>query len=118
MAEKKEMSYVVAVSNAIEGKLDEETIAKLVKLKASLEKRSASKSGKPTKAQIANAELAEKIVGVMEPAVEYAIADVRELVPELAKAPSQKIAPLMKILEKAGKVVKTEAKGKVSYHLS
>ena len=118
MANTKEMSYVVAVSNAIEGKLDEATIDKLTKLKASLEKRSASKSGKPTKAQLANAELAEKIVEAMEPAVEYTIADIRGLVPELAKANSQKIAPLMKRLAEAGKVVKTEVKGKVSYHLA
>lgn len=116
MAEKK-MSYVVAVGHAIDGELTPEVIERLTALKASLEKRNA-KSGKPTKAQIANAALAEQIGNAMESGVQYGMDDIRALIPELAKATSQKISPLMKRLVEAGKVVKTEVKGKAVYSLA
>ena len=114
MAEKK-MSYAVAVESAINGELTPEVIERLTALKASLAKRS-QRSGKPTKAQIANEALAEQVFAAMESGVDYTIADIRSLVPELETASVQKIAPLMKRL--GDKVVKAEVKGKAVYHLA
>jgi len=114
----KKMSYVVAVENAINGELNEEVIARLGDLKASLEKRASYKHSGPTKAQKANAELAEKIFEAMSADVVYATNDIKELVPELAEASSQKITALMKQLVTSERVKSEKVKGKANYSLA
>ena len=52
----KTMTYAQAIDNAINGTLTEEVIERLTALKAQLDKRN-SGSRKPTKAQLANADL-------------------------------------------------------------
>ena len=112
----KKISYVVALNTVITGgEITDEIRERLEALKASLEKRNTRKAG-PTKAQKANAELAEKIFDAMEPDVVYATADIGKLVPELDGASSQKISALMKKLVLAERV-KTE-KVKNTSHLA
>ena len=114
----KKMSYAVAVENAINGTLTDEVIERLGELKVSLEKRASRKSEGPTKAQKANAELAEKIVAAMESGVNYGSAEIAGLVPELEGATPQKISPLMKGLVASGRVNVEKVKGKASYTLA
>lgn len=83
-----------------------------------LAKRKTSKTEgerKPSKAQKANMDMADKIYAAMAPDTVYANADFKGLVPELAEASSQKITALLNILIKADKVVRHEDKRKVSY---
>jgi len=112
------MTYVMAVENAINGNLDPVTIEKLTKLKASLEKRNASKSGKPTKAQVANAEIGESVLSAMEFGVDYTTAEIGKLVPALEGANPQKIAPIMAKLVKSERVTCEKVKGKNVYRLA
>lgn len=91
---------------------------KLEALKTSLEKRNSSKSGKPTKVQIANAEIGASVVSAMESGVDYTIADIKGLVPALADANPQKVSPIMRKLTEGGKVEAVKVKGKVAYHLA
>ena len=113
----KKMSYVTAVATVLEGgEITEEVRERLEALKASLEKRASRKSEGPTKAQKANAELAEKVFGAMQSDVVYTNADIAGLVPELEGATPQKISPLMKILGE--RVIAEKVKGKATYRLA
>jgi len=114
----KKMSYVVAVEKAIAGEMTEEVVERLEALKVSLEKRGAHKHEGPTKAQKANAELAEKIFSAMTEGESYDTDGIRGLVEELAEATPQKISPLMKSLVSAGRVSVEKVKGKNSYRLA
>lgn len=114
----KKMSYSVAVANAIEGKLDAETVETLGRLKVSLDKRNSNHSGKPTKAQIANAEIGETIANSLNPNESYGIAEIKSLVPALADANPQKIAPIMRKLVDSGRVTCEKVKGKNVYRLA
>ena len=114
----KKISYVVALDTVITGgEITDEIRERLEALKTSLEKRNTRKAG-PTKAQKANAELAEKIFDAMEPDVVYATADIGKLVPELAEASSQKISALMKKLVTAERVTSEKVKGKATYKVA
>lgn len=48
----------------------------------------------------------------------YTCTEVIKLVPELNEFSTQKIAPLMRQLENAGKVAREEVKGKTLFHLA
>lgn len=111
------MSYEKAVENVLNGSpVEGELREVLEKLKVSLGKRNASKSGKPSKAQKENADLAERIYEAMEPGVIYEHGDICSLLDELANATPQKVSPLMKSLE--GRVVIGKNKGKNTYTLA
>ncbi len=115
----KKMSYVSAVDAVLNGApIEGEVAERLEALKASLEKRASRKPAGPTKAQRANAELAEAIFGAMEDGVVYATADIAGLVPALEGANPQKITPLMKGLVTSGRVVGEKVKGKATYRLA
>ena len=114
----KKMSYVVAVENAINGKLDEETVERLGALKVSLEKRASHKPNGPTKAQRERAEVAEKVAEAMVAGEGYGSAQIAELVPELNGASSQKVTGVMKGLVAAGTVKSEKVKGKTVYTLA
>ena len=113
------ITNVSALSAVLNGEeITPEIREKLEAMKASFEKRKATKRVGPTKAQIANAALAEQIAEAMEADVVYATADIAALVPELNGASSQKISPLMKKLVEAGKVTSEKVKGKATYKLA
>ena len=113
----KKMSYVSAIDVVLAGgEMTDEVKERLEALKASLEKRNASNAGKPTKAQVANLALAEKVAEAMTVGVDYTIADIKALVPELADANPQKVCPLMKKL--GNRIMTDKVKGKAVYRLA
>ena len=119
MANTNKISYVSVINDVLNGvELDAERIEKLEALKASLEKRASRKPNGPTKAQKANAELAEKIAEAMVADEVYDTNGIKGLVPELTEASSQKVTALMKILVTAERVVAEKVKGKANYHLA
>lgn len=110
------MTYVDALNAVINGdEMTEQVIEKLTALRDSVAKRNAHKSGKPTKAQVANAELGEGIVEAMEGGVDYTCTDIGKLMGGLS---SQKISPIMKRLETEGRVTSEKVKGKMVYRLA
>lgn len=115
----KKMSYVSAVDAVLNGApIEGEVAERLEALKASLEKRASRKPNGPTKAQKANAELAEAIFGAMVDGEVYGTSDIAGLVPALEGANPQKITPLMKSLVASGRVVAEKVKGKATYHIA
>ena len=110
----KKMSYANAIEAVLNGQeITDEVRERLEALKVSLEKR-----GSRTKAQKANAELAEHIYSAMDVEVVYSTADICDLLPELEGATPQKISPLMKGLVASGRVVAEKVKGKATYRLA
>lgn len=113
------ITNVSALSAVLNGEeITPEIREKLENMKASYEKRKATKRVGPTKVQIANQALIEQIAEAMVADVTYTITDIGGLVADLNGASSQKIAPLMKKLVEAGKVTCTKVKGKVTYTLA
>ncbi len=112
------VTYVSVLDKVVEGvALTSEEIEKVVALRDSIAKRNATKSTKPTKTQVENANLAKEILTAMDKGVSYSIADLRHDVISIADMSSQKIAPLMKTLIEQGKVASETIKGKIYYHL-
>lgn len=114
----KKMSYNVALTEAIEGRLSAEGAERLTALREQLAKRNSTKSGKPTKAQIANAEIGEAVIAAMESGASYTIADVRSIVPALAEANPQKVSPILRKLRDAGRLTEATVKGKKVYSIA
>ena len=114
----KKMSYATAITEAIEGRLSAEGVERLEALRESLAKRNSRKSGKPTKAQIANAELGEAIVSAMEAGQVYTISGIKGIVPALADASPQKIGPICRKLVEAGTLTTENVKGRPVYSLA
>lgn len=114
----KKISYVVALDAVLTGaEITDEVRERLEALKVSLEKRNARKAG-PTKAQKANAELAEKIFAAMEPEVVYTTPEIGALIPELEGASSQKISALVRKLVQSERVTSAKVKGKAVYQVA
>lgn len=84
----------------------EEVVATLEKMVEQLDKRKNYKSDKPTKAQVANAELADKVAEFVAEKGAVTCAEVEEAF----GLSNQKASA---ILNRSGKFVKTPAKGKV-----
>ena len=114
------LTYVSALTTAIENPsaLTSDEIEKLSALRASLEKRNATKSHKPTKTQVQNENYSQDIMRSLVKGVQYSIADIRHEVESLCDASSQKIAPIMNKLVESGKVTKEVVKGKALYSLA
>lgn len=77
---------------------------------------------KPTKTQQENEKhkvlICEFLANKPEEKKGYTCTEVIKLVPELNEFSTQKIAPLMRQLENAGKVEREEVKGKTLFHLA
>ena len=115
----KKMSYAVAVDTVLKGEeITDEVRERLEALKVSLEKRASRKSEGPTKAQKANAELANRIAEAMVAGTVYDTEGIKGLVEELANATPQKVSPLMKHLVVEGRVTFEKVKGKATYTLA
>lgn len=115
----KKMSYANAVEAVLNGQeITDEVRERLEALKVSLEKRGTRKAVGPTKAQKANAELAERIFSAMNADEVYDTDGIRGLVEELATATPQKISPLMKGLVNSGRVTSEKVKGKATYRVA
>ncbi|MBQ7908341.1 MAG: hypothetical protein IJ311_02445 [Elusimicrobiaceae bacterium] len=88
----------------------EEVAAKISKEIEQLSKKSAG-SGKLTKAQEANAVLAEEMLNWMEPGHPYTITELSKNCPAVLGANPQKIRPLLSGLIQSKVVERTEGKG-------
>lgn len=118
------MTYVNAINHAIEslsGKSMDETtriqsIEKLIALSQQLEKRNASKSGKPTKKQAENSEVKDTILSKLSSTEGKQCGTIAA---EIGIS-GQKCSALLTQLVKTGEVIKTEGvkiegvKGKVT----
>jgi methionyl-tRNA formyltransferase len=80
-----------------------------------LEKKNSSRSTKPTKAQIANSEIADEIYNAMEDGKSYTVTDVKAIVPALAEANPQKVTALLTKLRKEIRVSREVVKGKAFF---
>jgi hypothetical protein len=107
--------------NIAEVKADPELVAFIEHEKELLARKNASTSNgprKPTKTQIANAEIGEAVASAMVAGQVYTIADVSALVPALEGATPQKVGPIMRRLRDAGRLTEDKVKGKVVYALA
>jgi predicted transcriptional regulator len=82
---------------------------------AQLDKKSTSKSDKPTATQKANAELKDKILAEMEEGKSYTISDMLKALPSCADLSNQKVSAVMKQMVEAGLVVRSEDKRKAYF---
>ena len=82
---------------------------------AQLDKKSASKSDKPTATQKANAELKDKILAEMEEGKAYTISDMLKALSSCAELSNQKVSAVMKQMVEAGLVVRSEDKRKAYF---
>lgn len=84
--------------------------------------RKNSSDKKPTKTQQENEKykvlICDFLANKPEEKKGYTCTEVIKLVPELNEFNTQKIAPLMRQLENAGKVAREEVKGKTLFHLA
>lgn len=99
---------LVNQSNHPDKALVAEKIAKEIE---QLSKKSASGSGKLTKAQEANLALAQEVLAWMEANHPYSIADLSKNCPAILGATPQKIRPLLSGLIQTKAVERTEGKG-------
>ena len=113
------MTNVKALTYALENcELPAEVVEKFEAMKASFEKRAASKSGKPTKAQLEAMAVAEKVAEAMTFGEVYEWKGIAELLPDGEKRTAQRVTALMKRLIDSGRVTKAEVKGKMTYTLA
>lgn len=80
-----------------------------------LEKKNASRSNKPTKNQLANAELMNVIYDAMEDGKAYTVSEIHKMIPALAEFSGNKVSALVRGLRLDGRVVRTEVKGKAYF---
>lgn len=102
-----------------------EVVAKLEAIKASIEKKSASKSTKPTANQLANEAIKQTILDTLATCDEpVTIADLKTLSDEIGKYETSKLSQLLRQLYKSElcggepKVVRSEVKGKAYFSLA
>lgn len=82
---------------------------------AQLDKKSASKSDKPTATQKANAELKDKILAEMEADKAYTISEMLKALPSCVDLSNQKVSAVMKQMVEAGLVARSEDKRKAYF---
>ena len=107
------MTYVKALNYVLENcTLPEDVTERLEALRAQTEKRHTS-DGKPTKAQTENTELANQLYELMLAKTgKRTVSEWMNLDETFGDMSNQKVSALMRILEKAGKVLKTAEKRK------
>lgn len=80
-----------------------------------LEKKNASRSTKPTKAQAENANLAEKVLASIETGKAYTISEIQKTVPALTDLSNQRVTAIVRSLVRMGTVTRSEVKGKAYF---
>lgn len=110
------MTNVKALSYVLDNcDLPDEVAEKVKAMKASFEKRNASKAGKPSKKATENAAIGERVIAAMVAGENYDTNGIKALIDADELTP-QKITAVMKAL--GDRVVTEKVKGKVSYHLA
>ena len=114
MADK--MTNVKALAYVLENcDLPDEISEKVKAMKASYEKRNASKAGKPSKKAAENAEIAERVIATMVAGEGYDTNGIKALLGDSELSP-QKVTAVMKAL--GNRVVAEKVKGKAVYRLA
>lgn len=114
MADK--MTNVKALAYVLEHyDLPDEISEKVKAMKASYEKRNASKAGKPSKKAAENAEVAERVIAAMVAGETYDTIGIKALLGDSDLSP-QKVTAVMKTL--GDRVVAEKVKGKAVYRLA
>ena len=114
MADK--MTNVKALAYVLENyDLPDEISEKVKAMKASYEKRNASKAGKPSKKAAENAEIAERVIAAMVADEGYDTNGIKALLGDSELSP-QKVTAVMKAL--GNRVVTEKVKGKAVYRLA
>ena len=114
MADK--MTNVKALAYVLENyDLPDEISEKVKTMKASFEKRNASKAGKPSKKAAENAEIAERVIAAMVAGEGYDTNGIKALLGDSELSP-QKVTAVMKAL--GNRVVAEKVKGKAVYRLA
>ena len=114
MADK--MTNVKALAYVLENyDLPDEISEKVKAMKASYEKRNASKAGKPSKKATENAEIAERVIAAMVAGEGYDTNGIKALLGDSELSP-QKVTAVMKAL--GNRVVAEKVKGKAVYRLA
>ena len=114
MADK--MTNVKALAYVLENyDLPDEISEKVKAMKASFEKRNASKAGKPSKKAAENAEIAERVIAAMVAGEGYDTNGIKALLGDSELTP-QKVTAVMKTL--GSRVIAEKVKGKAVYRLA
>ena len=80
-----------------------------------LNKKNTTRSNKPTKGQVENANLAEKVLENMEIGKSYTVSEIQTNVVELAKLSNQRATAVVRSLVRTGAVIRNEVKGKAYF---
>ena len=80
-----------------------------------LAKKNERRSDKPTKNQIANAELMNLIYANMEDGKRYTVTEIHKAIDELSDFSGNKVSALVRGLRLDGRVIRTEEKGKAYF---
>ena len=84
-----------------------------------LARKAEARSDKPTKSQLENAAIAERIPSLLTPNKYYRLGEIKAMIPELAESSgTQRIAIICKNLEAEGVLTKTVEKRVVYYSLA
>ena len=116
------MTNSVALATAIEVLANEdkysEVVEKLKNIKASIDKKSASKSGKPTAKQTENEGFKAEILDFLADGEKYTVTDILKGVPSLADFSTSKVSALVRQLKECGKVNREEINRKAYFSLA
>ena len=85
---------------------------------AQVAKKNATRSNKPTKAQVENANLAEKVVETLVSGKPYTVSEIQKEVAELSDLSNQRATAIVRSLVRAGSLTRNEVKGKAYFTLA
>lgn len=94
---------------------DEAEIAFIDHELALLAKKNERRSDKPTKNQLANAELMNVIYDNMEDGKRYTVTEIHQAIDTLKEFSGNKVSALVRGLKLDGRVIRTEEKGKAYF---
>lgn len=95
-----------------------EVVEKLKNMKASIDKKSASKSGKQTEKQKENEGFKDEILDFLADGEKYTISEMIKNIPSLADFSTSKVSALVRALKEEGKVTREEIKRKAYFSLA
>lgn len=113
----KKMTYVEALTIAIEAVQNEEARERLEALREATMKRN-SADRKPTKTQEANEAIKSDILAFLANGEVHTVSEIMASVPSLADASNQKASALVRQLVDSGAVVREEIKRKAYFKIS
>ena len=117
MNTEKKISYTTALTNAIEGRLDAETVSRLTDLRIQIAKKSNTHKDNSAKIE-ADAAYTSLIAENMAKGVDYTVMDIKAAMPTIAALSDNKVSRLMGALVESGTVVKSNKQRKNHYTIA